>query len=143
MAALFLVGLVLGSMSAHRPQIEVDGSEIYILNQSGGDWVYLSPETLHVLERSLYFARISGGHFDPTVKPLVDLWMEKVKAGGRLPTTGELGEALALVGWQNLMVDEDKGKELLNSLEVAGLIVDSAGQIIMSEAWELKAASSR
>ncbi len=29
----------------------------------------------------------------------------------------------------------EKGKELLNSLGVAGLIVDSAGQIIMSEAW--------
>ncbi|MCL0076588.1 FAD:protein FMN transferase [Dehalococcoidia bacterium] len=160
MAALVLVGLVLGSIGAQRPQIEADGnvvrgmglamgtvvsitaidedtqmakaavgdafdeisrienlmsatdhsSEIYILNQSGGAWVDLSPETIHVLERSLYFASISDGAFDPTVKPLVDLWMEKVRAWGRLPTTDELGEALALVDWGNLMVDEDKGR---------------------------------
>jgi hypothetical protein len=29
----------------------------------------------------------------------------------------------------------EKGRELLNSLEVAGLIVDSDGQITTSEAW--------
>ncbi|MCL0082636.1 FAD:protein FMN transferase, partial [Dehalococcoidia bacterium] len=32
----------------------------------------------------------------------------------------------------------EKGKELLNSLAIAGLIVDSAGEIIVSDAWELK-----
>jgi thiamine biosynthesis lipoprotein len=58
----------------------------------------------------LHFASISGGAFDPTVKPLVDLWMEKVRAWGRLPTTGELSKALALVGWQNLVIDEHKGR---------------------------------
>ncbi len=160
MAALVLVGLVLGSIGAQRPQIEVDGnvvrgmglamgtvvsitaidedtqraeaavrdafdeisrienlmsatdesSEIYILNQSGGAWVDISPGTLHVLQRSLYFARLSDGAFDPTVKPLVYLWMEKVRAWGRLPTTGELGRALALVDWRALELDEDNGR---------------------------------
>ncbi|MCL0070340.1 FAD:protein FMN transferase [Dehalococcoidia bacterium] len=160
MAALVLVGLVLGSIGAQRPQIEVDGnvvrgmglamgtvvsitaidedtqmaeaavgdafdeisrienlmsatdhsSEIYILNQSGGAWVDLSPETIHVLERSLYFASISDGAFDPTVKPLLDLWMERVRAWGRLPTTDELGRALALVDWRALELDEDNGR---------------------------------
>jgi thiamine biosynthesis lipoprotein len=159
-AALVLVGVVLGSIDAQGPQVEIDGhavramglamgtvvnitaidedtqkaetavrdafdeiyrieglmsatdesSDIYILNQSRGAWVDLSPETLHVLKRSLYYARISDGHFDPTVKPLVDLWMEKVKAWGRLPTTSELDEALALVDWRNLELDEDRGR---------------------------------
>ncbi|MCL0104550.1 FAD:protein FMN transferase [Dehalococcoidia bacterium] len=194
MAALVLVGLVLGSIGAQRPQIEVDGnvvrgmglamgtvvsitaidedtqrakaavrdafneisrienlmsatdesSEIYILNQSGGDWVYLSPETLHVLERSLYFARLSDGAFDPTVKPLVDLWMERVKAWGRLPTTGELGEALALVDWQNLMVDEDKGRArfLKEGMAITlggiakGYAVDRASEVLQESGIE-------
>jgi thiamine biosynthesis lipoprotein len=159
-AALVLVGLVLGSIGAQRPQIETTGnvvrgrvmamgtvvnitvidadsqraeaaiqdaideifrveklmsatysaSEIYILNHSQGEWVNLSPETLYVLQRSLYFARISDGHFDPTVKPLVDLWMEKVKARGMIPTTSELDKALALVDWRNLEVDEDNSR---------------------------------
>ncbi|MCI2427375.1 FAD:protein FMN transferase [Candidatus Acetothermia bacterium] len=159
-AALVLVGLLLGSVGAQRPQIKIRGyalrgmvmamgtvvnitvidedtqraeaamqdafneifrierlmsatdgySEIYILNQSRGEWVDLSPETIYVLERSLYFAKISGGAFDPTVKPLVDLWMEKVKTWGRLPSTSELSEALALVNWRNLEVDVNKSR---------------------------------
>jgi len=194
MAALILVGLVLGSIALQRPQIEIDGnvvrgmgmamgtvvnitaidedtqraeaavrdafdeisrietlmsatdesSEIYILNQSRGDWVNLSPETLHVLQRSLYFARISDGHFDPTVKPLVDLWMEQVKAWGRLPTIGELGEALALVDWGNLMVCEDKGRArfLREGMEITlggiakGYAVDRASEVLMESGVE-------
>ncbi|MCL0037189.1 FAD:protein FMN transferase [Dehalococcoidia bacterium] len=194
MAALLLVGLVLGSIGAQRPQIEVDGnvvrgmglamgtvvsitaidedsqrakaavrdafneisrienlmsatdesSEIYILNQSGGEWVYLSPETLHVLERSLYFARLSDGAFDPTVKPLVDLWMERVRAWGRLPTTGELGEALALVDWQALELDEDNGRArfLKEGMKITlggiakGYAVDRASEVLQESGIE-------
>jgi thiamine biosynthesis lipoprotein ApbE len=39
-------------------------SEIYRLNQSAGEWIYLSAETLHVLKQSLHFASISDGAFD-------------------------------------------------------------------------------
>ena len=194
MAAFVLVGLVLGSIGAQRPQIEIDGnvvrgmgmgmgtvvnitaidedtqkakaavrdafneifrieslmsatdesSEIYILNQSGGEWVNLSPETLHVLERSLYFARISDGHFDPTVKPLVDLWMKKVKDWGRLPTTVELGKALALVDWRNLEVDEDNSRTrfLREGMEITlggiakGYAVDRATEVLKESGVE-------
>ncbi|MCL0036337.1 FAD:protein FMN transferase [Dehalococcoidia bacterium] len=194
MAALLLVGLVLGSIDAQRPQIEVDGnvvrgmglamgtvvsitvidedsqrakaavrdafneisrienlmsatdesSEIYILNQSGGEWVYLLPETLHVLERSLYFARLSDGAFDPTVKPLLDLWMERVKAWGRLPTTDELGRALALVDWQALELDEDNGRArfLKEGMKITlggiakGYAVDRASEVLQESGIE-------
>jgi thiamine biosynthesis lipoprotein len=194
MAALILVGLMLGSIEAQRPQIRINEnrvwgtvmamgtevnitvidedtqrakaamreafneisrietlmsvtdrrSEIYMLNQSRGEWVNLSPETIHVLERSLYFASISNGAFDPTVKPLVDLWMEKVRAWGRLPTTGELSEALALVNWRALELDEDKGRArfLKQGMEITlggiakGYAVDRATQVLKASGVE-------
>jgi thiamine biosynthesis lipoprotein len=37
----------------------------------------------------------------------------------------------------------EKGWEPLNSLEVAGLIVDSAGQTIMSDAWVSQVTTAR
>jgi thiamine biosynthesis lipoprotein len=128
-----------GLMSATDPT-----SEIYSLNRSDGEWVNLSPETLHVLSRSLHFARISGGAFDPTVKPLVDLWMEKVRAWGRLPTTGELDQALARVGWQSLVLDEAAGRArfLRPGMEVTlggiaiGYAVDRAVEVLKESGVE-------
>jgi thiamine biosynthesis lipoprotein len=195
MAALVLIGLLVGSIGAQRPQIDIRGnmvrggpvmamgtvvyitvidedtqrakaamqdafdeisrietlmsatdrrSEVYILNQSRGEWVNLSPETVYVLERSLYFARISDGHFDPTVKPLVDLWMERVKAWGRIPTTSELSETLALVNWRNLEVDGDKGRTrfLKEGMEITlggiakGYAVDRAIEVLKESGVE-------
>jgi len=85
-------------------------SEIYALNHSGTDWVNLSPEVIHVLKKSTHYSSLSNGCFDPTVKPLVDMWMKKVKEQGRIPEPSEINEALALVGWQNLVIDENRGR---------------------------------
>jgi thiamine biosynthesis lipoprotein len=87
-----------------------ESSGIYALNHAGTDWVSLSPELVYVLKKSTYYSELSEGLFDPTVKPLVDLWMQKVRARGRLPTTDELSEALALVAWENMLIDEEGGR---------------------------------
>ncbi|HSV32097.1 MAG TPA: FAD:protein FMN transferase, partial [Atribacteraceae bacterium] len=129
-------------------------SEIYNLNRSGGAWADLSPETLYVLGQSLYYARLSGGAFDPTVKPLLGLWMEEVRTSGRLPTTEELERALSLVNWRALELDEEQGRarflkegmqltlggiaagyavdratELLKEKGIAGALIDIGGDI--------------
>ena len=88
---------------------EEESSEIYVLNHSGTSWVNLSPETIYVLKKSLYYSEISGGCFDPTVKPLVDMWMKKVKTQGKIPDPTDLSDELELVGWENLVIDEENG----------------------------------
>jgi len=89
---------------------EEESSEIYVLNHSGTSWVNLSPETIYVLKKSLYYSEISGGCFDPTVKPLVDMWMKKVKTQGKIPDPTDLSDELELVGWENLVIDEENGR---------------------------------
>jgi len=48
--------------------------DVSALNSSSGEWVELSPEVLFVLQESLRLAELSGGAFDPTVAPVIDLW---------------------------------------------------------------------
>lgn len=54
-----------------------------------------SPELLHVVSRSLHFHRLSGGGFDISVAPLVDLFQS---SSGSLPVRSEIDAAMELVG---------------------------------------------
>ncbi len=59
----------------------------------------ISPEIYHVLSRSLYFYNITGGYFDITVKPVVDLFKERFSKGKTVSTDDpQLKKALKLVG---------------------------------------------
>lgn len=51
-----------------------------------------------------YFT-LSGGSFDPTIRPLMQTWSLTTKQG-RLPTEEELKKALDLVGFGNVRLDE-------------------------------------
>lgn len=90
--------------------VEKKTSEIYALNHGQTDWVNLSPKVLKVLKYSKKYSNLTDGRFDPTVKPLVSLWMEKVKETGNVPEPKELTESIELVEWKNLVIDENKGR---------------------------------
>ena len=117
---------------------EDEMSEIYSLNHSGTQWVKLSPETIQVLKTSRKYSELSNGHFDVTVKPLVDLWMKKTRETGRIPPPGELTDAMELVGWRNLEIDEDggrarflrKGMQVTLGAVAKGYAVDRACEVL-------------
>lgn len=81
-------------------------SEVAALNRAGTTWTALSPDTLSVLTTAEYYARISAGAFDVTCNPLLTLWMETVQTENRLPTPGEVEAAKALVGYEQLIIEE-------------------------------------
>lgn len=68
-----------------RMSVHLERSELSQLNgAAAGALVPLSPETLEVLEAARRFHVASGGTFDVTCRPLVELWKEAGRAG-RLP----------------------------------------------------------
>ena len=79
-------------------------SDLHRLNANAGNWVELSDETCELLERAVDFYELTGGLFDPTVQPLVELW--DIAGGGHVPTADELEEALALVDGSQLEVGD-------------------------------------
>ncbi|MFO7996905.1 MAG: FAD:protein FMN transferase [Dehalococcoidia bacterium] len=89
---------------------EDSNSEIYKLNNSGTQWVELSPEVVYVLKRATEYSILTDGYFDVTVKPLVDFWMQEVKRSGKMPMGDELSRYLELVDYRNLIIDEDNNR---------------------------------
>ena len=82
-------------------------SEVSRINsQAGLDPVEITGDTLSVLETSLQVARFTGGAFDPTIGPLVDLW-EASRERDRLPSQTELQAALSSVDFNQLILDPD------------------------------------
>ncbi|MFW5972946.1 MAG: FAD:protein FMN transferase, partial [Bacteroidota bacterium] len=89
--------------STYRP-----ASEISRLNQRAGDLpVRLSSELFSVLDRGMDLAQRTGGAFDVTVGPLIDLWLESRKSE-LLPDPDVLAATRERVGWQHLVLDASR-----------------------------------
>lgn len=90
------------AMSTYRPD-----SELSRLNAHGpGEPFRLSPETFEVLALSLRVSEETGGAFDPTVGPLVNLWGFGPEARRGVPGERALAEARERVGWRKLALSE-------------------------------------
>lgn len=62
----------------------------------------------NVVEKSLEVNKISGGAFDITVKPLVDLWGFGVKKNfSSIPNVSEIQKVLKLIGSDKLVIKND------------------------------------
>lgn len=85
-------------------------SQVYILNNSETQWVQLSSEVIYVLKQASRFSIMTDGHFDVTIKPLVDFWMKEVLDSGKMPTGSELSQYLELVDYGNLVIDEENSR---------------------------------
>lgn len=87
-----------------------DSSEITRVNQNAAAApVAVSQDFFVVLKTALDFARLTGGAFDPTVGPLVKLWGFGKEP--RVPSQEEIQAAQKLVGWQNVLIDQNAGGE--------------------------------
>ena len=83
-------------------------SEISRINRSkAGEAIPVSEEVFGLVERSVECSKKTNGAFDITVKPLVDLW-RKAGDSKRLPSDGQLADALKKVGSQYIALDKEK-----------------------------------
>lgn len=93
--------LVNQKMSTYR-----EDSELSQFNRSQStDWFEVSPETQQVVAEALRLAVLSGGAFDPTVGPAVDLWGFGTQ-GDRIepPAETQIAETLARIGFEKIAV---------------------------------------
>jgi FAD:protein FMN transferase len=89
-----------GELSRHIP-----GSPVDQVNDNAGRAPVTVPQSvMDVVQRALDLGRQTGGAFDITVAPLVDLWAIGTEKA-RVPTEGELKERLAYVDYTRVQVD--------------------------------------
>ncbi|MBQ7562904.1 MAG: FAD:protein FMN transferase [Lachnospiraceae bacterium] len=81
----------------------VSGSDIWNLNHAGGAPVEVSEETLFLIKNSIALSEKTGGKFDITIAPVIDLW-DNAEA---LPEETTLKSALSSVSYKNIEFDEE------------------------------------
>ncbi|MDR0553945.1 MAG: FAD:protein FMN transferase [Treponema sp.] len=120
-------------MSANRAGTDLDR----VNKQAGIMPVHVREELLYVVERALVYAQSSGGAFDPTIGPLVNLWGIGGDAA-HIPGEKAIQDALSLVNWRDLIVDRQAGTLFLKRPGMAldlgaiakGYAADEAARII-------------
>jgi FAD:protein FMN transferase len=91
------------------------------------------PALLGMVRRSIELGELTGGAFDITVKPLLDLYQV---APGLLPTAGQIGQALKLVGYRNIDLSGQRVAFRLPGMSVTldgiakGFIVDEGVAVL-------------
>lgn len=103
-------------MSYHDPN-----SELSNINRCAfGKPVVLSNELFELLTKSVEYYKASGGKFDVTITPLLELWRNSKSA----PTDKEFEHAIAKVGTEKLILDAN---ESTIRFGVEGMLIDLGG----------------
>ena len=90
-----------------RMSVFRDHSELSRLNRSAMDSpVPVDPSLFRVLQAACQISQDTGGAFDPTAGPLVDLW-RSCRNDSRIPTPEEIERTLQHVGVEHIHFDED------------------------------------
>jgi len=80
----------------------IDSSEISIVNDL--EKTTISEEFSHVLNKALYYCKISNGSYDITIAPLVELWGFSDFTEKNIPSQKIIDEILSKIGYENLKV---------------------------------------
>lgn len=112
-----LLDMVNRQMSTYRPD-----SDISRFNQADAQsWQVLPEDFYRVLDYALRLAGDTGGAYDPTVGPLVNLWgFGPDKPVLQAPDEAALAAARARIGWQRIRLDGERRA----ALQPGGLYLD-------------------
>ena len=108
-------------MSTYR-----EDSELSRFNRAPLDqWFSVSSGTAELVSNAQALSRLTAGAFDITVGPVVDLWgFGPEEAAEDMPTPEDIANALHMVGYQSVEVDEDASalrKTAVRSLDLSAI----------------------
>jgi thiamine biosynthesis lipoprotein len=94
-----------------------EDSEIAKIKAHAGESpVAVSPDTLEIVERSLFISEKTGGAFDPTVGPVIRLWDFKQR---KRPTDEQIAQTLPLVDYRTIETDTGKSTVFLRDARMS------------------------
>jgi FAD:protein FMN transferase len=113
-------------------------SAIYDLN-THGSLKDLPPEVAQMVRNSLHYHQVTGGCFDVTVKPVVDLFQQKLGGENKVwPTETEIKDLLKLVDSRKIQLRENSLSFRADGMGITldgiakGFIVDRASEVLSS-----------
>lgn len=104
--------------------INEEKTEVDKVNEAAGkNEVVVGNDTYSIVKNGLYYSEKSGGSFDITIGPIVKLWSIGLPEA-KVPTQAEIDEKLKLVGYKDLVVNDEKKSVYLKR---KGMIIDLGG----------------
>lgn len=107
-------------------------SEVSEINREAGiKGVKVSGDVSRVIEKALHYGKLSGGAFDITVEPLIELWGFD-KGEKRIPGKAEIERVLPLIDYRKVVINrhektvklKEKGMKINLGAIAKGYIVD-------------------
>lgn len=124
-----------GLMSTYDPESEL--SRFNALAST--DWYPVSEDTARVIEVAQEISALSGGAFDISIGPLVELWgFGSTARKEKIPTEDQIRENLARIGYNNIQLRRDPtairkqipGLQIDLSAVAKGYAVDALAKIL-------------
>lgn len=84
----------------------IDTSDISRINSANGAPVEVDVRTAEVIEKGLYYSRLSKGDFDITIAPLSELWNIEENPGN-IPDQTAIEEAKSHVNYKNVILENN------------------------------------
>lgn len=104
--------------------INMDGTELDKVNDNAGIApVKVSDDTFNIIKKGLYYSKLTNGHFDITIGPLVKLWSIGLPEA-KVPTQNEIDEKLKYINYNDVELNES---EKTVYLKKPGMIIDLGG----------------
>ncbi|APR83279.1 Thiamin biosynthesis lipoprotein ApbE [Minicystis rosea] len=119
-----------------------DDSEISRVNAGAGKTAApVSPETLAVIEKSVWMSHRSEGVFDITFEAMHGLWKFDQDLEERIPDRGKVEAARRLIDWRKIKIDHDARTVMLEKAGMRmslggiakGYAVDAAARVLGEE----------
>lgn len=83
-----------------------EDSEISQINNAGGNPVEVSPETVTLIKKAIYYSDLSNGVFDITIAPVSNLW--DFHSDEPVPPAPEtVAEAVSHVDYKNILIKDN------------------------------------
>lgn len=103
---------------------DIATSDVSKINAAAGkSYVKVHPEIMKMVETSIQYSKLSGGAWDITMGPLIDLWGIGTD-NQRLPSDAEIKERMPLIGYDKISVN-DKDSSIM--LQKPGMAIDLGG----------------
>lgn len=122
----------------HYFSAKIADSDISRINKAAGTPVQVHDETLELIEKGLYYSKLSKGKFDITVGTLTSLWDFRTEQAD-VPDKDKIAEAAAAIDYEKVLVN---GNEVTLTDDAAaldlggiakGFIADKMKEYLVSE----------
>lgn len=121
------------------------GSDLGLIKENAGDKpVIVAEDTYNIIEKSLAYSKNSGGYFDVTIGPLVDLWGIHSPETKEAPSPEAINEAKAKTDYEKIVLNQtdqsvyltDAGMALNLGAIAKGYIADEVMAVLKEEGVE-------